>query len=65
MCAISTPLAQGRESPGEVPNWGKLGSVADKLARLDPLSHLVPDSLQGAPIEGVGVAGPAGGTQYV
>jgi hypothetical protein len=57
MCAISTPLAQGRESPGEAPNWGKLGSVADKFARFGPLSHLVPDFPQGAPVEGAGLRG--------
>jgi len=66
MCATSTPLAQGRESLGRAPDWGKIGFKERKTAGRLPVADPVPDFLEKAPIEGRcdGDCG-AGGTQYV
>lgn len=68
MCATSTSLAQGRESPGEGPNRGKIGLTGGQnQGRPRPSLIRFPIFSQRGLLgpRGAGIAGPAGAAQYV
>lgn len=68
MCAISTPLAQGRESLGKAPNRDKIGLGGRQFPVPCLLSFrfpFLPAKGTMVSVAGAGIAASAAGTQYV
>ena len=69
MCAIRTSLAQGRESPGEGANRGKIGLDGRQIPPASPSfpsgSRFFGRKTPCRRLELPGIAGVAGGSQYV